>query len=98
MAEEKIKKEETTTGNVVLNKFKKDQNREDKNKKWRVVEEAVSAARRAYVGGFEPTQEEKTISYDKALGDLIEVLQKVKTGELKLGGMGDGGAGMPEVG
>jgi hypothetical protein len=94
MAEVKIKKE--TTSNVVLDKFKKDQNREDKNKKWRVVEEAVQAARRAYTGGFESTQEEKTITYDKALGDLIEVLQKIKDGEIKLGGMGEGGMEITE--
>lgn len=85
MAEEK--KEQT--GNVVLKKFKKDQDREDKNKKWRKVEDAVSAARRAYVGSFEPDPDEKTVSFEKAVGDLVEVLQKIKSGDLKLGGLGE---------
>jgi len=91
MAEEKEKnKTEEKTGNVVLKKFKKDQTRENKNKKWRTVEDAVQAARRAYVGGFEPTKEEKTVSFDKAIGDLIEVLQKIKGGEIELGGLEEG--------
>lgn len=85
MAEEK----KETTGNVVLKKFQKDQARENKNKKWRKVEDAVQAARRAYVGSFEPEPDEKTVSFEKALGDLVEVLQKIKGGDLKLGGLGE---------
>jgi hypothetical protein len=88
MAEKKKKNEtEETTGNVVLKKFKKDQTRDDKNKKWRKVEDAVQSARRAYVGSFEPNNEEKTVSFEKALGDLIEVLQKIKGGDIELGGL-----------
>ncbi len=88
MAEEK--KEKETTGNVVLNKFKKDQAKENKNKKWDKVSDAVQAARTAYTGGYEHSDPEvKTVSFEKALGDLIEVLQKIKSGELKLGGLGE---------
>jgi len=91
MAEEKEKNEtENKTGNVVLKKFKKDQTRENKNKKWRQVEDAVQAARRAYVGSFEPNNEERTVSFDKAIGDLVEVLQKIKGGEIELGGLEEG--------
>ena len=91
MADEKTKKE--PSGNVVLDKFKKDNQREDKWKKWRPIDDAVSAARKAYTGsqwcGCEGKNEEKTVSFDKALGDLIDVLQKMKDGEIKLGGLGD---------
>lgn len=95
MAEEK----KETTGNVVLKKFQKDQTRENKNKKWRKIEDAVQAARRAYVGSFEPNSDEKTVSFEKAVGDLIEVLQKIKTGDIKLGGLGeDEGVDLPAEG
>lgn len=50
--ENKKPKEQETTDNVVLAKFKKDQAKEDRRKKWRTVEEAVSAARQAYCGGL----------------------------------------------
>jgi len=87
MAEET--KEKETTGNVVLKKFQRDQDKEDKSKKWRKVDDAVQAARRAYIGSFEPKEGEKTVSFEKAVGDLIEVLQKIKTGDIKLGGLGE---------
>ena len=86
-----------TTENVVLKKFKKDQTRENKNKRWNKVEDAVQAARRAYTGGYEPSQDEKTVSFEKAVGDLIEVLQKIKSGELKLGGLNSEGIELPET-
>lgn len=76
------------TGNVVLAKFKKDQDRQNRRKKWDKVDDAVQAARTAYTGGYEPDENEKTVSFEKAVGDLVEVLQKIKAGELKLGGMG----------
>ena len=85
MAEEK----NNTKGNVVMAKFKKDQNRENKDKKWNKVSDAVSAARQAYVGSYNPDPDEKTVNFEKALGDLIEVLGKIKSGSLKLGGLGD---------
>lgn len=95
MAEEKQEKE--PKGNVVLEKFKKDQVREDKHKKWNRVEDATQAARRAYTGGYGPeNEEEKTVSFEKALGDLVEVLQKIKSGELKLGGLKSEGLEVPE--
>ncbi len=92
---EKIKKEEIT-GNVVLQKFQKKQTREQKNKKWHPIDDAISAARSAYMGNFEPNNTEKTVSFEKAVGDLIEVLEKIKGGELELGGLGeDGGVELP---
>ncbi len=87
---EKKTKEKSPKGNVVLEKFKKDQEKENKNKKWRMVEDAVQAARKAYTGGFEHTDPEvKTISFDKAVKDLKEVLQKILDGEIKMGGLGE---------
>lgn len=83
------KEEKQPKGNVVLDKFKKDQTREDKKKKWNKVDDAVQAARKAYTGGYEPNSDEKTVSFEKALGDLIEVLQKIKGGDIKLGGLGE---------
>jgi len=83
------KEEKQPKGNVVLDKFKKDQTRENKNKKWNKVDDAVSAARQAYVGSYNPDPDEKTVSFEKALGDLIEVLQKIKDGDIKLGGLGE---------
>ena len=94
MTEEK--KEKATTGNVVLNKFKKDQSRENKQKKWNAVDDATRVARQAYVGSFEPRDTEKTVSFEKAVGDLIEVLQKIKSGELKLGGLESEKVELPE--
>lgn len=87
MKDKKEKKE--TSGNVVLEKFKKENTREDKSRKWRKIDEAVSAARQAYCGSWNPQPDETTVSFDRALGDLIEVLQKIKDGEIKLGGLGD---------
>jgi len=83
------KEEKQPKGNVVLDKFKKDQTRENKQKKWNVVDDAVRVARQAYVGSFEPKDTEKTVGFEKALGDLIEVLQKIKDGDIKLGGLGE---------
>lgn len=103
MAEEKETKNKETeeetkdkTGNVVLKKFQKEQTRDQKSKKWRPIEDAVSAARRAYQGGFEANSTEKTVSFDKAVGDLIEVLEKMKSGEIELSGLGEeGGVELP---
>jgi len=92
------KEKKETTGNVVLNKFKKDQTRENKNKKWNKVDDAVYAARKAYTGSFEPNSDEKTVSFERALGDLIEVLQKIKSGDLKMGGLENEGVELPEEG
>ncbi len=94
MAEEK----KETTENVVLKKFKRDQAKENKDKKWNKVSDAVRAARDAYTGGYGETGLEKieTVSFEKALGDLIEVLQKIKTGELKLGGLNSEGLETPK--
>jgi len=86
---EEPKKEETNQKNVVLAKFKKDQTKENKDKRWRVVEDAVHAARKAYTGGFEAEEDEKTVSFETAVKDLAEVLQKVLNGEIKLGGLGE---------
>lgn len=98
MADEKDKKPEegkaTTEGNVVLAKFKKDQAKEDRRKKWRVVEEAVSAARQAYCGSWDHNKEEKLASFDTSLKDLIEVLNGVLEGEIKLGGLGENEGGI----
>ncbi|QLG69732.1 MAG: hypothetical protein CH104c_0501 [Candidatus Woesebacteria bacterium] len=101
MADEKENKkpeEKETTDNVVLAKFKKDQAKEDRRKKWRVVEEAVSAARQAYCGSWDNNKDEKLVSFDTALKDLIEVLNKVAEGEIKLGGLGEneGGIELPQ--
>lgn len=85
---------ETTEGNVVLAKFKKDQAKEDRRKKWRVVEEAVSAARQAYCGSWDHNKEEKLASFDTSLKDLIEVLNGVLEGEIKLGGLGENEGGI----
>ncbi len=79
--------EQEDSDNVVLAKFKKTQTREDKHKKWRVIEESVSAARCAYIGSWDAHKEEKTVSFDTAVKDLIEVLNKVLEGEIKLGGL-----------
>lgn len=79
--------EQENSDNVVLAKFKKTQTREDKHKKWRVIEEAVSAARCAYIGSWDTSKEEKTVSFDTAVKDLAEVLNKVLEGEVKLGGL-----------
>lgn len=86
MSEKKDEKQKKR--NVVLDKFKKDQSRENKQKKWNIVDDAVRVARQAYIGSFEPRDTEKTVSFEKAIGDLIEVLQKIKGGEFKLGGLG----------
>lgn len=99
MADEKDKKseegKETTEGNVVLAKFKKDQTKEDKHKRWRVVEEAVSAARNAYTGGYSPDSEnKKTAPFETVVKDLIEVMQKILDGEVKLGGLGENQGGI----
>lgn len=80
-------KQEESSDNVVLAKFKKTQTRDDKHKKWRIVEEAVSAARCAYIGSWDENKEEKTVSFDTAVKDLAEVLNKVLEGEIKLGGL-----------
>lgn len=82
---------------MVLAKFKKDQAKEDRRKKWRVVEEAVSAARQAYCGSWDHNKEEKLASFDTSLKDLIEVLNGVLEGEIKLGGLGknEGGIELP---
>jgi len=82
-----MSKEKQSKGNIVLAKFKKDQSRENKNRKWDKVSSAVSAARDAYVGRFEQREGEKTVGFDKALGDLVEVLQKIQAGQLNLGGL-----------
>ncbi len=94
---ENKKAEKDTTDNVVLAKFKKDQAKEDRRKKWHIVEDAVSAARQAYCGSYDPNKDEKLAEFDTALKDLIEVLQKVLDGEIKLGGLGEdqGGIGVP---
>ena len=89
---------ESTQGNVVLAKFKKDQKKEDRHKKWRVVSEAVDAARQAYTGGYgTPKDDVKLASFDTTVEDLIEVLQKILKGEVKLGGLGEncGGIELP---
>lgn len=85
--EQETKEEQSDTDNVVLAKFKKTQSKEDKHKKWRIVEESVSAARCAYIGSWDSNKEEKTVPFDTAVKDLIEVLQKVLDGEIKLGGL-----------
>lgn len=99
MADEKENKktEKDTTDNVVLAKFKKDQAKEDRRKKWHIVEDAVSAARQAYCGGWDANKDEKLVSFDTALKDLVEVLQGVLDGEIKLGGLGEdqGGIELP---
>jgi hypothetical protein len=88
--EDKTQKEDSGNSvNVVLKKFQKDNQREDKSKKWRGVDQAVSAARQAYCGSYCPKEDEKTVSFEKSLGDLIEVLQKIKDGDVKLGGLID---------
>ncbi|MDD2822805.1 MAG: hypothetical protein PHQ59_01865 [Candidatus Daviesbacteria bacterium] len=89
--------EKNTTDNVVLAKFKKDQAKEDRRKKWHIVEDAVSAARQAYCGGWDANKDEKLVSFDTALKDLVEVLQGVLDGEIKLGGLGEneGGIALP---
>lgn len=102
MADDKENKkpEETkdTTDNVVLAKFKKDQAKEDRRKKWHIVEDAVSAARQAYCGGWDANKDEKLVSFDTALKDLIEVLNQVAEGEIKLGGLGgEEGISLPEA-
>jgi len=95
MPEEKENKkpdqeQETTEGNVVLAKFKKDQKKENRHKRWRVVEDSVSAARKAYTGGYgEPDKDTKLVSFETAVKDLVEVLEKVLAGEVKLGGLGE---------
>ena len=89
---EEIEEEGKGSDNVVLKKFQKEQTRDQKNKKWRQIDDAVSAARRAYMGGFEADTEEKTVSFDKAVSDLVEVLQKIKGGEINLGGLGEEGS------
>jgi hypothetical protein len=88
------KEEKKPKGNVVLEKFKKEQSRENKQKKWDKVDDAVRVARNAYTGGFEPNSDEKTVSFERALGDLIEVLEKIKDGEIKLGGLGENESGV----
>jgi len=96
MAEEKDKNTEEMMGNVVMKKSQKEQTREQKNKKWRAIDDAVSAARRAYMGSFDANSTEKTVSFDKAVGDLVEVLQKIQGGEINLGGLGEeGGVELP---
>ncbi|KKU34723.1 MAG: hypothetical protein UX50_C0013G0003 [Candidatus Beckwithbacteria bacterium GW2011_GWA1_46_30] len=88
------KEQSDTSDNVVLAKFKKSQDKEDKHKKWRVIEEAVSAARCAYIGSWDSNKEEKTVPFDTAVKDLIEVLNKVLDGDVKLGGLGHDGPEM----
>jgi len=67
--------------NVVLAKFRKRQEKEDKYERWCVVDDAVSAARNAYIGT--PENKEPTVSFEKAIGDLIEVLAEIQKGEIK---------------
>lgn len=69
--------------NVVLAKFRKRQEREDKYKRWDAVEDAVSAARNAYMGSPDPNQQEKTASFEKTVGDLIAVLGRIQKGQIK---------------
>ena len=82
-------KKKETTGNIVLAKFKKDQAKENKRKRWNRIDDAVQVARRAYTGGYDSNENEQIVSFEKALGDLIEVLQKIKSGNIKLGGLGE---------
>lgn len=82
-AKKLIKTKEIAQENVVLAKLKKDQAKENKDKRWRVVEDAVFAARKAYTGGFDGKEDEKTVAFETAVRDLIEVLEKVLTGEVK---------------
>lgn len=101
MADEKENKKteqgKDTAGNVVLAKFKKDQAKDDRRKKWRIVEEAVSAARQAYCGSWDNNKEETLVTFDTAVKDLVEVLNKVLEGEVKLGGLGgEEGITLPE--
>ena len=49
--------EKDSTDNVVLSKFKKDQAKEDRRKKWHIIEDAVSAARQAYCGGWDANKD-----------------------------------------
>ncbi len=77
-------------GNVVLKKFEKRKIREEKTKRWGQIEDAVSAARKAYEGSFDSDdKEEITVPFEKAVGDLIEILQKIISGEVALGGLGE---------
>jgi len=76
--------------NVVLARFRKRQEREDKYKKWDAVDDAVSAARSAYMGSYDPNKQEKTVSFEKAVGDLIVVLGKIQKGQIKSPGRGLG--------
>lgn len=95
--EEKTKEETTKVENIVLKKTKERQLREDKRKKWEAVGDAVQAAREAYTGGFDIDEDEKTISFEEALNGLIDVLGKIKSGELKLGGLESEGLKAPKT-
>lgn len=95
---EEIQEEKTQTENTIIQETKKKQEREVKQKKWSQVEDAVSAARKAFIGSFEPVEGEKTISFESAVNDLIAVLEKIKTGEIELGGLEEGKAELPTTG
>lgn len=91
MADKKIK--QSSDGNVVIKKFNESEAKENKWKKWDTIDKAVSAARQAYTGGYgccgdSNNKQNDTVTYEKALGDLIDALQKIKDGSLTLKGLG----------
>ena len=95
MADKKITKQ-SSDGNVVIKKFNESGAKENKWKKWDPIDRAVSAARQAYTGrygccGDGSNKQDDTVTYEKALGDLIEALQKIKDGSLTLKGLGTDG-------
>jgi len=88
--------EEKTKGNVVIERFRKEQEKKNKRRKWDGIDDALNAACQSYMGSYEPKEGEKTVNFEKALGDLIEVLQKIKSGDIKLKGLGgEGGITLP---
>lgn len=73
--------------NKILEKLSK-----DKQRQWNIIEDAVRFARESFLGKeFVPEGEKKvkpTATLSEAIDDLIEALQKIKSGEVKLGGFG----------
>jgi hypothetical protein len=73
--------------NKILEKISK-----DKQRQWSIVDDAVRFARDSFIGNEFVQEGEKkvkpTATFGEVISDLIEALQKIKSGDVKLGGLG----------
>ncbi len=72
--------------NKILEKISK-----DKQRQWSIVDDAVRFARDSFIENDVQEGEKKvkpTATFGEVISDLIEALQKIKSGDVKLGGLG----------